>query len=229
MKAFLFGTLKIIIGFLILYIIVFIYKYVTENGSLSDRRNKKYSCIKDGFPIPPLMLENDPNTFTKCSYCGGKIPGNEDFCPYCDREKKNTSFFIFERGKMPEAEFIGRINDWLLHAQGIYDLECNFVTQNLISLFVPTGKLKNIAIFYSQKKGEGEVYGIDIVDSFSAFKKDKEKIIGDWEKKHPSYEILKYDSRYYFWGRILPFILGGFGGANKTKIYIFYKVNSNKE
>ena len=226
MQGFLMGVLKLFIVFITIYIAAFIYKYVTENGSLSDRKDKKYSCIKDDFPIPPLLLEKNPNTFTECVYCGGKIPGDEDICPYCDREKINSMFFTFQKEKIPEAEFIGRINDWLLHVQGIYDPECNFITRDIIAPFVPTGRLENITLFYKQKKGEGELYGIDIVDSFSAFKKDKDKLLSNWEQKHPSYEILKYDSHYYFWGRILPFILGGFGGANKTKIYILYKVKS---
>lgn len=224
MAGFLMGVLKFFIFWLLVYVGVFTYKYVNENGSLSFKSGTKYLSAKEGFPLPPFILQNNPNSSSKCVYCGGKIPGSMDFCPYCDREKKNAGFFIFQRDKrMTEAEFIGRINYWLLNAQGIYGIDCSFSTADTLSLFVPTAKLKSIAVFYNQRKGEGEIYGIDIVDSFSCFKKEEEKLLSQWEKNNPSCRVLKYDSHYYFWGRIFSALFFGIGGANKTKLYILYK------
>ena len=182
-------------------------------------KNKGKEFSFDDFPIPALTLPSSHQEVIKCPYCGGDIHGDEKNCPYCDRKREQELFYSFQKGKLEDERFIGLINKWLCEAEGIKKLECNFITRDILGIILPHDELKNITFFYTQSDGAGERFGVDILESFTLFKRTDEELLSSWKKEHAGCRVVKYDSYYRKWGSLFR----GFLGGNKKKICILYK------
>ena len=224
MKAFFLGVLKfflkIFLFIVLVYAGVFLYKYKKENFTVSEK-NKGKEFSFDDFPIPELTLPTSHEQVMKCPYCGGDIHGDEKVCPYCDKKKKQELFYSFEKGNLEDDKYIGLVNKWLSEAVGIKKLECNFITRDTLGIILPDDELRNITFFYTQEEEGGERFGVDILESFTLFKKTDEELLSRWRAAHEGCEIVKFDSYYRKWGSLWR----GFFGGSKVKMYILYKVN----
>ena len=158
-------------------------------------------------------------------YCNAEIADGSTFCSHCGKKQTNIYTQTFCREKMSEDQFVEKINEWFAQYPQVANVKGEFLTGDGYGLMVNKYVLNGLSIQYEVINGVNQYqYGVVNLSRFGVIKTSTETLLTEWKQKNPNAIVLKTSGGTHQRGGTTSLFLGGIGAANKTQLYVFFKV-----
>lgn len=159
-----------------------------------------------------------------CKYCKKPIDDNVNFCPVCGKKQVDVYTQTFRRGNMTEKEFIDNINRWFATYPHVANVKGEFLFNTNFGLFVNKYCLDAFAIEYEIMNGTNKnQYAVTNLSAVNIVKTESNALLAKWKTNNPHATVLRTGGGIHQRGSTGSLALGGFGAANNTQLYIFFK------
>ena len=162
---------------------------------------------------------------TNCIYCGKEISAGSTFCAHCGKKQTQIYTQTFCREKMSEDQFVDKINEWFAKYPNVANVQGEFLTGSGFGLLVNKHVLNGLAIRYEIMDGVNQYqYGVVNLSCFGLVKTSCDALLAQWKQKNPNAIVIKTAGGVHQRGGTTNLMLGGIGAANKTQLYVLFKI-----
>ena len=163
-----------------------------------------------------------------CKFCNTPIDDNATFCPSCGKKQTDTYTQTFRREKMTEDEFIANINRWFAAYPHLANIKGEFLSHTTAGLLVNKYSLDAFAIEYEIMNGTNKYqYAVASLKTTGIIKTGTDALLAKWKRSNPNAIVLKTSGGVHQRGSSGSLLMGGFGAANNTQLYVFFKFDRN--